>query len=141
MKRYNWEYNGETMGLVERDNGICVLYSDVEELEAERDAALTENKRLRDSTIEECLSTLGHKRVKNPRCTARYKPPENPTGEQWWYPIWCDLTAGHEGPCKHASGHHIRVMNAAQIEHKPLADLCERCGTLWPCAEAEKVLK
>jgi len=28
MKRYNWEYNGEKMGLFERDNGICVLYSD-----------------------------------------------------------------------------------------------------------------
>jgi hypothetical protein len=28
MKRYNWEYNGENMGLFERENGIFVLHSD-----------------------------------------------------------------------------------------------------------------
>ena len=31
MKRYNWEYNGDTMGLIERADGICVLYSDVKD--------------------------------------------------------------------------------------------------------------
>jgi hypothetical protein len=49
MKRYNWEYNGETMGLIERDNGICVLHSDIKELETERDKALTSRERLRQA--------------------------------------------------------------------------------------------
>lgn len=31
MKRYNWEYDGEKMGLVEREDGICVLYSDLQD--------------------------------------------------------------------------------------------------------------
>ncbi len=98
-----------------------------------------EAKRLREDVVEECLSALGHKRIANSRCTARHKRPEDPKGIQRHRPIWCDLTSGHEGPCKHAAGHHWMIMDSERIEHIPLADVCEKCRTGWPCAEAKKI--
>jgi hypothetical protein len=42
MKRYNWEYNGETMGLIERERGICVLHSEHTEVVASLQAEVQE---------------------------------------------------------------------------------------------------
>jgi hypothetical protein len=86
-----------------------------------------------------CLAALGHVEVANQRCGARYKDgprvpgPQNP-------PVWCDLTAGHDGPHRHASGHHWVTMDRLDlIEVKPIPALCAKCGVRWPCADAEKV--
>ncbi len=87
------------------------------------------------------LAALGHVRVANKRCEARYKDspsdvpgPRNP-------PVWCDLTTGHEGPHRHVSGHHWVTMDREHlIEMKPLPDVCQKCGTRWPCKDAETVI-
>jgi len=63
MKRYNWEYNGETIGLIERDNGICVLYSDVVELNETIESLRAEVERIRENNKllrRELKSALAH---------------------------------------------------------------------------------
>jgi hypothetical protein len=99
------------------------------------EAALTEAEKMKF----ECLSALGHRRVENTRCTARYKMPENKTPGPGARPVWCDLPAGHDGPHKHINGHHWQTLNDSQIEHVQLPALCEICQVLWPCAAAQKI--
>lgn len=87
------------------------------------------------------LAALGHVRGVADRCTARYKDephvpgPQNP-------PIRCDLRAGHEGPHQHATCYGWIIMDREHlIELVPLPDVCQGCGTRWPCSIAEKVIK
>jgi len=87
------------------------------------------------------LTALGHVRVSNTRCTARYKDAENPAQGPKGIPIWCALPAGHEGPHRHVHGHHSSIMGREHlIEFKPLPDLCQKCGSRWPCKDAEAVI-
>lgn len=87
------------------------------------------------------LAALGHVRGVADRCTARYKDqphvprPQNP-------PIWCDLRAGHEGPHQHATCRGWVIMDREQlIEMRTLPEVCQGCGTKWPCSIAEKIIK
>lgn len=87
------------------------------------------------------LSALGHVKVLNARCTARYKTVPVTIHGPRNIPIWCDLPAGHEGPHRHVSGHHMTTMDRdSLIEMVPLPDLCQKCGTRWPCKDAETVI-
>lgn len=95
---------------------------------------------MKDPAIK-ALEALGHVKVPNTRCTARYKEHPNPAPGPRSIPVWCDLKAGHDGPHKHCTGHHMTVMSRESlIEMKPLPDICQKCGTRWPCKDAEAVL-
>lgn len=87
------------------------------------------------------LEALGHVKVTNPRCQARYKdgPLTGPRPPDM--PIWCGLPAGHGGPHLHENGHRFMVMDRENlIETKPLPDVCQKCGTRWPCKDAKMVI-
>lgn len=87
------------------------------------------------------LGILGHIQVANKRCTARYKRVENPAPGPRGLPVWCDLPIGHEGPHRHVTGHRSFIMDRVHlIEMVPLPDICQKCGTRWPCKDAEAVL-
>ncbi len=87
------------------------------------------------------LEALGHVRMLNTRCPAKYKDAEHPISGPCNLPVWCDLTAGHEGPHKHVSGHRFIVMDRKSlIEMQPLPDVCTKCGSKWPCKDAETVI-
>ncbi|QXE85993.1 hypothetical protein KP003_16760 [Geomonas nitrogeniifigens] len=91
---------------------------------------------------EDTLTTLGHVRVPNTRCQARYKETEQRVSGPRNPPVWCDLKAGHEGPHRHVSGHRSFIMDRKHlIEMKPLPDLCAKCGTVWPCQDVQTVLR
>jgi hypothetical protein len=87
------------------------------------------------------LEALGHVKVANTRCQARYKYGLQSAPGPYNIPVWCDLEAGHEGLHKHCSGHRLVTMDREHlIEMIPLPDVCQKCGTRWPCQDAEKVL-
>lgn len=87
------------------------------------------------------LEALGHIRIKNERCTARYKNTPTTIYGPRNIPVWCDLKAGHDGPHKHVTGHCFTVMDRESlVEMVPLPDICQKCGTRWPCKDAERVI-
>ena len=88
------------------------------------------------------LEELGHAKAPNGRCTARYRnEPQRVEGPRN-LPVWCDLSAGHEGPHRHVTGHRSFIMDRESlIEMVPLPEVCKSCGTKWPCREAEMLTK
>lgn len=75
-----------------------------------------------------------HRPMANPRCTARYGEPDDPPPGPKSPPVFCVLTAGHEGPHRSQMG---RQMGRTElITHIELPDVCASCGAKWPCPEA-----
>jgi len=100
---------------------------------------------MHDDPAIKALAALGHTRLANTRCTARYAEvpkEERPPGPKN-APVWCCLPAGHEGPhkCSHGGMHMPFVMRAEQtVEGEPLPDTCAKCRTRWPCPDAAAVI-
>lgn len=92
--------------------------------------------------FEKELAEFGHVKVPNKRCTARYRNEPSRVQGPPNLPVWCDLPAGHEGPHRHGTGHRSFIMDRAHlIEMVPLPEVCQECGTVWPCKEAQKLTK
>jgi hypothetical protein len=91
------------------------------------------------------LAALGHEPKPNDRCTARVKsvPPEKRPPGPSNPPIWCCLPIGHDGAhrCNGGGAYpSIPFRDTDEIEHRNGFETCSKCGTRWPCADAQKVI-
>lgn len=117
--------------------------SEIESLRAQLQFALAQGTRkegMEEETVTAVLEALGHIKVENGRCAARYRDAPHVVDGPRNLPVWCDLPAGHEGPHRHVTGHRSFVMDRESlIEMRPLPDICQKCGTRWPCKDAEAI--
>ncbi len=86
------------------------------------------------------LAALGHTQVPHRRCSAIENEKRGVASfRPFMPPKVCSLRPGHEGPHMHVYGTRRAVMSK-DVTMRDMPDLCEKCGTRWPCNDAEKVI-
>ena len=94
---------------------------------------------------KQVLDALGHSPKVSGDCTARVVPlpPEKRPPGSGNPPIFCCLKAGHEGPhhCNHGGMTFppFPFRASDEVEFREPITVCTKCGTRWPCPDAQKV--